>query len=360
MPKLKNLRKKLEKNPIEASAPCRVDIGGTLDIAPFLYPLYDYSPCTFNIAIDLRTRVQLTAYRDDRVKISSRGFETATFSAGKAPFNHPLGLMFAVAAHFGVSGVHIDIQSSSPPRSSLGGSSVAAAALVAALLAATHHQTPVINADFRKRVALLAHALEESVAGVLCGKQDQLAAVFGGVNSWYWHPGITRPGFKRQPVVRKSALNNLQRHLLLAYCGIPHESKQVNATWIKQFIEGRFRDNWLDIIYSTKKFIDAVKSNNYKEAAIWMNREAHLRRQMTPAVFDEMGEKLATAGRDSGCGVRFAGAGGGGCVWAVGETKNIDRLRGLWEDQLKNCNGAFLLDFGIDTDGLRLRHGNPS
>ena len=357
MKRTKNLRKILEQNPIVASAPCRVDIGGTLDIAPFLYPLYDYSPCTFNIAIDLRTRVRLTAYRDNRVKITSRGFEPSAFPAGQAPFDHPLGLMFAVADHFSVSGVHIDIRSASPPRSALGGSSVAAAALVAALWTATLPEPPVVNAAFRKQVALLAHALEESVAGVLCGKQDQLAAVYGGVNSWYWHPGITRTGFERRPVVRKSDLSGLRRHLLLAYCGIPHESKQVNATWIRQFLQGHFRDHWLDIISSTKKFIDAVKSNNYKGAAFWMNREATLRRQMTPAVFDDMGEGLAAAGQDAGCGVRFAGAGGGGCVWAIGETKDIDRLRGLWEDQLKNRKGACLLDAGIDSDGLRVQHG---
>ena len=171
MEKLNKLRRRLKQNPIEASAPCRVDVGGTLDIAPFLYPLYRYSPCTFNIAIDLSTRVRLSAYRDDMVKITSRGFEPSAFPAGQAPFDHPLGLMFAITTHFGVSGLHVDIESTSPPRSALGGSSVAAVALVAALQTAILNEPPVVDAAFRKQVALLAHALEESVAGVPCGKQ---------------------------------------------------------------------------------------------------------------------------------------------------------------------------------------------
>jgi len=54
----KDVSKRLESEPIEASAPCRIDMGGTLDIATFSYPLRHLAPATFNIALDLRTRVR--------------------------------------------------------------------------------------------------------------------------------------------------------------------------------------------------------------------------------------------------------------------------------------------------------------
>jgi D-glycero-alpha-D-manno-heptose-7-phosphate kinase len=122
----------LESQQIEASAPCRIDMGGTLDIATFYYPLHHQSPCTFNIALGLRTRVRLQPYTKDMIRISSSGFKAAQFKADAAPFDHPLGLMFATAAYFNAGGIHIEIESQSPPRSALGGSSVAAVALVAA------------------------------------------------------------------------------------------------------------------------------------------------------------------------------------------------------------------------------------
>lgn len=110
----------LEKSPVTASAPCRIDMGGTLDLEAFCLPLGYLRPCTFNIALDLRTRVVLSAYRQGRVRISSRGFEDAEFDIDQTPFDHPLGLMFAVAAYFRAEGVRVHIDSASPPRSALG------------------------------------------------------------------------------------------------------------------------------------------------------------------------------------------------------------------------------------------------
>ena len=98
------IQKKLENRPVTASAPCRVDMGGTLDISTFYNAFRYLDPCTFNIALDLRTRVTLLPYRAGRVKVSSRGFPAAEFLMDQTPFNHPLGLMFAVAAYFRAAG----------------------------------------------------------------------------------------------------------------------------------------------------------------------------------------------------------------------------------------------------------------
>jgi D-glycero-alpha-D-manno-heptose-7-phosphate kinase len=83
-----------------------------------------------------------------------------------------------------------------------------------------------------------------------------------------------------------------------------------------------------------------------------MNRETAIRRTLTPAVLDNFGEKLTDIARRNGCGARFTGAGGGGCLWAVGEIENIDRLRPLWEKTLSTRETACLLDVNIDSEGL--------
>jgi len=341
----------LEKKPIEASAPCRIDMGGTLDIRTFYYPLRQLLPCTFNIAIANRTRVCLLPHHNDRIKISSRGFKSAEFPIDRAPFRHPLGLMFAIAVYFDAKNIHIKIESQSPPRSGLGGSSAAAVALIAAL-SKLRQQASSTEPLSRLQIAILAHGLEESVAGVPCGLQDQLAAIYGGVNAWAWPTGIKDPLFRKKMVLPKRWHKEFEKHLLLAYCGQPHESKNINQRWVDQFLAGKFRNFWVEIAACTKQFISHLSDRNFMKAAELMNRETAIRRKLTPDVLDEVGVQLIKAAVAHHCGARFTGAGGGGCIWALGDMKHIDSLKPIWEEILSSENEGQLLDVKIDSQGL--------
>jgi D-glycero-alpha-D-manno-heptose-7-phosphate kinase len=340
----------LESHPIGASAPCRIDMGGTLDISTFHYPLRHLSPLTVNIAVNLRTGVQLFPYDQGIIKISSKGFKSAEYPLEEVPFNHPLGLMFAVAAYFGIEGVHINIESSSPPRSALGGSSSAAVALIAAFSKMLGKMgKPEMS---RRQIALIAHKLEASVAGVPCGLQDQLAAAYGGVNAWYWPGDCLGPLFRKKFLVKRKDLNKFERYFLLAYCGIPHESKNVNGKWVEQFLSGKYHGHWAEIVVCTQKFATALTKGNMKDACLWVNKETAVRKEMTPEVLDEMGEALVASAVENHCGARFTGAGGGGCIWALGAVEDIDRLKGPWESILSKRKGACFLDLKIDSEGL--------
>jgi D-glycero-alpha-D-manno-heptose-7-phosphate kinase len=347
------LQRILEKQPIEASAPCRIDMGGTLDIRTFNYSLRHLSPCTFNIAVGLRTRVRLLPYHNDRIKISSKGFESAEFPIDQAPFAHPLGLMFAIAAYFNAQNIHVQIESPSPPRSALGGSSAAAVALLAAF-SKLNELAALKDPLSRPQIAVLAHGLEESVAGVPCGFQDQLAAIYGGVNAWLWPTSIESPLFRKKVVLPKKLHKDFEKHLLLAYCGRPHESKNINSRWVQQFLSGKFRHLWSEIVICARQFIAALENRNYLLAAELMNRETAIRQKMTPDVLDEIGVQLTGAAAAHNCGARFTGAGGGGCIWALGDVKHIDSLRPVWEEILSSENEGFLLDLKIDSKGLEV------
>lgn len=342
---------KLNGRRIEASAPCRLDMGGTLDLSTFFLALKSYRPCTFNLAVDMRTQVAIEPGRAGVTRIESEGFESAEFTLSQAPFDHPLGLMFAIANYFNADGVAVSIASQSPPRSALGGSSSAAVALIAAFQSAlsTQHQ----HVNLLQSSIALAFALEASVAGVPCGLQDHLAAAHGGVHAWYWGTDPEKPtAYKGIKLVKPADFEALESHILIAYCGQPHTSKDVNSRWVKQFIAGNHRRGWIEICSLTQKFIDAIEKRNYKKAADCMNREVAIRRQMTPDVFDDIGDQLRTSAQENRCGVRFTGAGGGGCVWALGELEDIDRLRGMWENILRQRTDARLLDAHIDKDGV--------
>lgn len=347
------LTKILEKQPVETSAPCRLDMGGTLDISTFYYPLKQLQPCTCNIAIGLRTQVRLLPYKKGIVKVSSKGFASAEFPLQTAPFDHPLGLIFAVAGYFNASGIHIAITSSSPPRSALGGSSAATVALVAAYFKALGSNAE--PAASKSDIALLAHALEASVAGVPCGLQDQLAAVYGGVNAWYWKGSIRGIPFRKRQLISKSNHQRLSDHLLLAYCGNPHESRDINGKWVRRFLSGKDRPVWERIVRLTHEFTEALPLWDVKRGAAAMNAETVLRRQLTPDVLDPVGEKLVDAALEANCGARFTGAGGGGCLWAMGETDDIERLTGAWKSITEAHAGASLLNFTIDSQGVMIK-----
>jgi len=340
----------LASETIQASAPCRIDMGGTLDISSFYYPLAYLCPCTVNIAVNLRTTVRLYPYPKGFIKISSRGFESAEYELGRLPFNHSMGLITALAAYFHLDGIHIQIDSASPPRSALGGSSVAAVALIGAYQQL--HERLGREQICLQQIALLAHAIEESTAGVPCGLQDQLAAAYGGVNAWHWKGFGCRDLFQRELLNQSNQYSRLDKSILLAYCGIPHESKNINGKWVRQWLSGEYWQQWSEMAGCTKAFAVALKSLDFEAAVDSMNREVDLRCQLTPEVLNDTGWLLVRAARDHHCGARFCGAGGGGCIWAIGEPGAILELKDRWQYILNDTNGSQLFDVEVDWQGL--------
>lgn len=331
--------------PIITSAPCRVDLGGTLDLASFYMPLAPADPATFHMALDMRTRVTLSPWAKGRVRIESRGFEPAEFDADALPFAHPMGLMFGMAAHFGASGVKIEIDSASPPRSALGGSSVAAVALAAAFYAATGD-----TENMAPQSARIAFQVECAVAGVVCGIQDHMAAAFGGASLWRWRGDEAH---LRDDLLVKVG-QGVSNHLAVAYCGIPHDSLDINGKWVRGFLSGETRKSWLEIIGLTHTFARAFGAGEWGDAADAMNRETDIRLDLTPDVLDPVGKELVSAARKEGCGARFTGAGGGGCLWALGDEKPMERTRQRWQAILDKTEAGSLLSSRVTGQGVRV------
>jgi D-glycero-alpha-D-manno-heptose-7-phosphate kinase len=345
-----NLTKLLETDLIEASAPCRIDCGGTLDIKTFYYTLHAISPCTFNIALNLKTRVRLIPFIPGMVKISSTGFEDEAYPIESIPYTSPLGLMFAIVSYFQAEGVHVQIESQSPPKSALGGSSTAAVALIGACSKA--HTKLGGNPLSKETAVLLAYNIEDSILPVSCGIQDQLAAAFGGVNAWYWPAVPDDPPFKKNEVIGHADYTELEEHLLLAYCGIPHESVDINGKWVRDFMAGNNRSDWKKIVRCTHDLIGSLKRRNWAGAVAAINSEVTVRTKMTPEVFTDVGQRLRKEAIQQNCSARFTGSGGGGCIWALGKKDDIAQLRLSWKDILAEVEGGKLLEVKVDPYGL--------
>ena len=125
---LRRLNSCLRRPAAWTSAPCRLDVGGTWDLKCFALPYASLNPATTNIAISARTRIRLKAYRPGWVRIVDE-FHHEAFPVDALDLTGHFGLLFAIAAHFALGGVEIEIAYGCPPRSGVGGSGTLSVAL---------------------------------------------------------------------------------------------------------------------------------------------------------------------------------------------------------------------------------------
>jgi len=347
-----SIRELLEENPIKSSAPCRIDAGGTWDIKAMALPFEGLNPVTVNIALNLRTYVSLLPFKSGWIKVSSDVYpHQESYPLIEAPFDSPFGLFLAIAAHFMMHGVELSIHSSSPVNAGLGGSSTAA---VAAIKAFSMAKALLNQAEIERRDILhLAYQLEDGIRGGGCGMQDQGAAVFGGVHAWRWSYSREGRVFERETIVERKGYEDMSRRMLVAYSGRRHSSTRINRRWIKGFLGGGTRHDWIEANQIVNRFASFLGEGRWEEAAGALRDEVAIRRKITPEAFTEVISKLIRKSEEMGCGARFAGAGGGGSVWAIGETDAIERLREAWEDILKHTRNGRILACRIDPDGVR-------
>ena len=347
-----SVRELLTRSPVTVSAPCRVDAGGTWDIKALALPLERKVPATVNMALTLRTSVTLSPHDRGQVKISSRGFShTEKASADRLPFDSPFGLFFAAVSYFGFHGLEIEIDSQSPVKSALGGSSTALVALLGALQEVGTLRDNRVRS--RKEILHLAYHLEDGISGGNCGIQDQAAAVYGGVHLWKWHFGRPADPLTRISLLDKEGQKALSDHILVAYSGKSHVAAHTNRKWVDDFLSGKTRSGWIKANGAVHSFAQAIQAGDWDRAAFFLREEMALRKEITSEALDHVTENMVTAAESAGCGGRFAGAGAGGSVWALGKRANMDELRQKWQELLAPIKDAQILHAGIDSEGIR-------
>jgi D-glycero-alpha-D-manno-heptose-7-phosphate kinase len=126
-----------------------------------------------------------------------------------------------------------------------------------------------------------------------------------------------------------------------------------NRNWIKDFLEGSTRAGWVRANEIVKQIAPAMKEQDWKLAAGLLREEMAVRREITPEALIPITSKLVEQAEQADCGARFAGAGAGGSIWALGNIENIKRLRKIWKDTLAPVRGGGVLDCGVDPVGVK-------
>jgi len=330
---------------VRASAPTRVDLaGGTIDIWP-LY-LFHAGAQTLNAAISLRAHVTLEARDDDRIAIVSE--DTATEVIADSPIelrdDDRLALLGRLAYAFDARGVTMRTRGESPAGAGIAGSSAMNVAVCGALAKWTGLEaSPEALLETAKNV-------EAQAIKVPTGLQDYRPAMYGGVAAVeLTEHGVTRVPLQIDP-------RELERRMVLCYTGAPRNSGTNNWEIMKRHIDGdrhvfdcfeRIRDT-AAAMRTTLEWGDWEGAGQCL-AEEWSNRKRLAAGVSTPHI-DDLIARAVAAGAYAG---KVCGAGGGGCLFCLSAPNRTSDVR-----RALAAGGAQLLDFVIETDGLRVDGGD--
>ena len=327
--------------PITASAPTRIDLaGGTIDIWP-LY-LFHAGAQTLNAAISLRAHVFIEARDDTRTAILSEDTNThvTVDDSSELRDDDTLALVGRLAYAFRAKGITIRTRAESPAGAGIAGSSALNVAVCGALAAWSGRAVePEALLETAKNV-------EAQAIKVPTGLQDYRPAMYGGIAALeLGEHGIAR-------VALNVDARELERRLVLCYTGAPRDSGTNNWEIMKRHIDGdrhvydcfeRIRDT-AAAMRTTLEWGD-WEGAGQSLAEEWSNRK-RLAPGVTTPVIDELIARAIAAGAYAG---KVCGAGGGGCLFCLTPPERTADVR-----RALATGGARLLEFSIETDGLRV------
>lgn len=332
---------------ISVSAPCRLDVSGTWDLKAYALLYEHLPPMTTNIALSLRTHVNLKPFDSGWIRITDH-LGSEEHKIDEMRFDGQFGLLFAIVSHFNVHGLEIELSYEAPPRSGLGGSGVLAVITIKAINEACKSiGMPKLK---KNKVVELAHNIEDGLRYSYTGMQDQCAAVFGGINKWIWT-------YSSEPKFRQESLsvdyNELSKRLVVAYIGKSHDSSEVNSKQVEGFLNGQTRTPWFKINKIGDEFATALVESDWEKAGNLISEETRIRCELVPSRITPLGKRLQEIAQRNGAGFATSGAGNGGCVWTLCQTpEDKDKIESVWKDMLLEIETARVLDTKVDSKGL--------
>jgi D-glycero-alpha-D-manno-heptose-7-phosphate kinase len=326
---------------ITASAPTRIDLaGGTIDIWP-LYLFHD-GASTLNAAISLRAHVEIEPRRSGGIELRSVDTDRVVQAKSWSELNgdSDLSLLALLARHYRLEDATLTTRGESPAGAGIAGSSALTMAVCGALARWTNGSCDP------EHLLQVAMNVECQTIRVPTGVQDYRPALYGGVASIELGvPGIRRVALDIDP-------GELEARIVLAYTGAPRNSGTNNWDITKRHIDGdrHIYDCFERIRDTAVAMRAALERGDWDEvggqiATEWENRKRLAPGVTTPTI-DDLIARATAAGATA---AKVCGAGGGGCLFCYGPPTARQAIA-----EALAAGGARLLDYHIETEGLRL------
>lgn len=326
---------------IESSAPTRIDLaGGTLDIWP-LY-LFHEKAQTINAAISLRAYCSIRPRADKRIAIISEdtGVRVEADHWSELRENHDLELLGRLLHFFRAEGLELRTRSDSPFGAGIAGSSALNIAVCGALAEWCGRK---LSDEW---LLTIAQNIEAQVIEVPTGVQDYRPAYYGGVSAVELNvDGVRRIALPVDP-------NALESRIALAYTNASRNSGINNWEMTKRHIDGdrEVQARFARIAEIAGRMRAALERQDWSAVGAHVADEWENRKGLAPGVTTPAIDAMLDAARRAGAaGGKVCGAGGGGCLFCIGEPDAIPAIRAALAE-----NGARLLDFRIETRGLQV------
>jgi D-glycero-alpha-D-manno-heptose-7-phosphate kinase len=176
--------------------------------------------------------------------------------------------------------------------------------------------------------------------------QDYRPAFYGGISA----VELGVDGVRR--VALPVPARELERRLVLAYTGATRNSGINNWEVTKRHIDGDrdVQQRFARIRDIAGAMRAALEREDWAEVGRQIADEWENRKGLAPGVATPEIDAILAAARDAGAsGGKVCGAGGGGCLFCLGEPDRIPAIR-----EAIAGSGGRLLDFTIETEGLRV------
>ncbi len=328
---------------IHSRAPARIDLaGGWTDVPPFAER---EGGAVVNLAITRYTTALLQTGGVAGVRLRSTDYDLAIDAPDVAALRYDgnLDLLKAALRRMHVSEpLMLTTRADVPPGSGLGTSAMTAIAITGAIDAMQGGRRS------RDDLAALATSLEIDELGIHGGKQDQLAAVLGGVN--YLTFGQHAPMHQRLALAPETVAQ-IETRLVLCYSGV----SRVSGGIIKR-VQQRYEANDPATVGALRglrsianALRDALMAGNIEELGPLLHANWEAQCALHPSVTNEDVEALfAIARRNGALSGKACGAGGGGCIAFFASADADQNLR----DALALAGGT-IIDWRLDTEGLQ-------
>jgi D-glycero-alpha-D-manno-heptose-7-phosphate kinase len=324
-----------------ASAPTRIDLaGGTIDIWP-LY-LFHEGAATINAAISLRAHVRIEPRTDGLIELISVDTDRQSHARhwSELSGSDELSLLALVARHYRLENATMTTRGESPAGAGIAGSS---ALTIAACGALARFTGAALGGEDLLQVAM---NVECQTIRVPTGVQDYRPALYGGIAAIELNvDGVRRAEIDVDP-------RDLERRIVLAYTGAPRNSGTNNWEITKRHLDGdrEVFDCFERIRDTAAAMREALQKGDWDEVGRQIAKEWENRKRLAPGVttsaIDELIERANGAGATA---AKVCGAGGGGCLFCYGPPTARDAIA-----EALARGGARLLDYRIETEGLRL------
>lgn len=318
--------------------------GGGTDVEPYAS---DHGGFVINTTINIYFRCVFTKREDNLIQIYSNDkffpykFDTIEVTNIEYQPNDFFEATFSLMKPR--IGMDLYVHGEPPKKAGLGASASLCTCLISGISKLEDRE---INLD---KIAEQAYHVEQNILQNVGGRQDQYAAVNGGLNGIHF---LGNSNVKvRKLSISDSFKREIEKNLILFYTGEPHTSGNIVKEQVNFYVKHKekatiFLDKLKEIAHQVE---DSLISEDFETFGKLLTKDLENKAKFNPLLTTEYMSALhQMILNNGGIGGRVCGAGGGGCMLWLIKSGARPRILNLLSDKQGKVIDFKLVDKGLE------------